>query len=341
MSDVRTFAERGFPYTVFPTGWFQVAWSGELAAGDVMPLRFFDTDLVLYRSAAGEPVMLDAICPHLGAHMGFNGMVEGSCLRCPYHHWRWAADGSLNAVPYSQRTPRASVRSWPVRDSAGIIFAWHDHEGAPPSWDPPIVAEDDDPRFHRPFPHGVHREPLRTHPQFAADNFPDLVHMQTVHEWIDIPVPDLIDLSGPVARNSVIGRIATPRGPVEFRSDGFAYGVGINVQRVTGAVNACTIGGFTPIDQTRSMGFASIWVEKSDPDEAQPHGFGAALIRANVKQLFGPDHDRPVFENARYLTRPTLVPEEMELHRAFRTWSRQFYAADPSLAGMTMDNAAG
>jgi hypothetical protein len=29
----------GFPYTGFPSGWFQIAWSAEIAEGAILPLR--------------------------------------------------------------------------------------------------------------------------------------------------------------------------------------------------------------------------------------------------------------------------------------------------------------
>lgn len=31
--------------------------------------------------------VLDAICPHLGANLGVNGVVRGNNLECPFHGW--------------------------------------------------------------------------------------------------------------------------------------------------------------------------------------------------------------------------------------------------------------
>ena len=36
-----------FPFSRYPNGWFQVAYSDELEKGAVLPLRYFDKDLVL------------------------------------------------------------------------------------------------------------------------------------------------------------------------------------------------------------------------------------------------------------------------------------------------------
>lgn len=326
-NDVLTFAERGFPYSTFPSGWFQVGWSGDLAAGGVVPLRFFGTDLVMFRTEEGQAVVLDGVCAHFGAHLGYGGSVDGDCIECPFHGWRWGRDGVLVEVPYSDRTPRVSIRSWPTREHSGIIFVWHDHLGSDPTWEPPVIAEEADPDYHDGFPDGAKAGVVYLHPQFAAENLPDMVHMKTVHKWLDVPEPEFLDLETPIARTSFLGRISTPRGPVEVHNEGIVCGLGFNIARITGMIASCTIGAFTPIDDRSSMCFVTVWVPKRSADEEAPTGLAAATIRANHEQLFGNDYDRPIFEHLRYRTRPLLMPEESE-HRRFRQWARQFYPAE-------------
>ena len=60
--------KREFPFPI-PNGWFSVSCSDELAAGDVKLLRYFGEDLVLFRGEDGVAHVLDAYCPHLGAHL--------------------------------------------------------------------------------------------------------------------------------------------------------------------------------------------------------------------------------------------------------------------------------
>ena len=76
-----------------PFGWYALEYSSELQAGDVIPLEYFGRDLVLFRTESGEPRVLDAFCPHLGAHLGHGGRVEGEGLRCPFHAWLWDGEG--------------------------------------------------------------------------------------------------------------------------------------------------------------------------------------------------------------------------------------------------------
>jgi phenylpropionate dioxygenase-like ring-hydroxylating dioxygenase large terminal subunit len=41
----------------------------------VEPRHYFGRELVLYRSASGEVSVVDAYCPHLGAHLGPGGPI--------------------------------------------------------------------------------------------------------------------------------------------------------------------------------------------------------------------------------------------------------------------------
>ena len=74
-----------FPLPRYPTGWFQVAWSDELEPGGVLPPQYFGKDLVLFRAASGAASVLNAHCPHMGAHLGHGGAVEGEGVACPFH----------------------------------------------------------------------------------------------------------------------------------------------------------------------------------------------------------------------------------------------------------------
>ena len=95
-----------FEIPPFPNGWFQVAYSDEVADGDVVPLQYFGKDLVLFRGQDGVPRVLDAFCPHLGAHLGYGGRVEDNCIRCPFHAWRFDGAGKCVDVPYANDEER-------------------------------------------------------------------------------------------------------------------------------------------------------------------------------------------------------------------------------------------
>jgi phenylpropionate dioxygenase-like ring-hydroxylating dioxygenase large terminal subunit len=130
----------GFPYKTYPTGWFQVGWSADFAKTEAKPLRYFGKDLVGYRGGSGSVHIMDAHCPHLGAHLGYGGTVVGEDIVCPFHGWRWDAAGQNVDIPYSAKIERARrLACWQVRESSGIVWLWHSADGQAPNWEPPAV----------------------------------------------------------------------------------------------------------------------------------------------------------------------------------------------------------
>ena len=130
----------GWPYTTFPTGWYQVESSVNLANGDVKTLHFFDRELVVYRTKRGVARAIDAFCPHLGAHIGYGGCVKGEILQCPWHGWEWDLDGKNVHIPFANRVhPRARLSEWAVREMDGLIIVWYDALGNDPSWEFPGI----------------------------------------------------------------------------------------------------------------------------------------------------------------------------------------------------------
>lgn len=110
----------------FPRGWFVIAFSEEVERGEVYPKRYFDEDVAVWRDEEGTVHVFDAYCPHLGAHLGHGGKVEGKCLRCPFHAWRFDGEGRCDAIPYAKRIPpKARVGSWPVEERNGLVMVWY------------------------------------------------------------------------------------------------------------------------------------------------------------------------------------------------------------------------
>ena len=140
---------RRFPFPVPERLVHRVPEADDLAAGEVRALHYFGRDLVLYRTRVGAPRVLDAHCPHLGAHLAVGGKVEGECLRCPFHGWRSTASPARASRSPTRRATRipskAHARSYPTIERNQMIWAWHHAEGASPFYDVPEVDEFDDP----------------------------------------------------------------------------------------------------------------------------------------------------------------------------------------------------
>jgi 3-ketosteroid 9alpha-monooxygenase subunit A len=184
---VATTTEYGLGEFKFPRGWFMVARSGDVLLAPVA-LRMFGRELALYRGASGQPHLLDAYCPHMQAHFAADqtsdaasSRIEGEAIRCPYHAWRFGADGVCDNIPYfgGPIPVSAKVRSYPVEERFGCIFAWHDPEEMAPDYDLPPLPEWDDASWVR-----CEFDDLGTiavHPQEILDNLVDTRHFGPIH----------------------------------------------------------------------------------------------------------------------------------------------------------------
>lgn len=114
--------------------WFVVALSSEIEGGALHPAQLFDQRLVVYRAASGAPVVLGAVCPHMGADLAL-GDVVGDDVRCTFHHFCFGPDGRGTSVPSGERVPPAAhVPSYPAVERWGMIWAFNGPvaEGEPP-----------------------------------------------------------------------------------------------------------------------------------------------------------------------------------------------------------------
>lgn len=178
----------------FPRGWFMIATSDDINDHKPQAVRFFGRDFALYRGrATGRVVLLDAYCPHMKTHLaadndtsyviidGGGTNIEGDSIRCPYHAWRFGPDGKCDDIPYHEGPiPKsACIKSWPVAESLGAIWIWHDPENGEPEWDHPSLPQWDDKAWIQPTYDklGV----LEQHPQEVIDNICDYGHLSPIH----------------------------------------------------------------------------------------------------------------------------------------------------------------
>ena len=138
----------------FLYGWFRVAYSDELTSEKVIPLRYFERDLVLWRTLDGQLQIFDAYYPHLKAHLGYGGKATATGLQCPFHGWCFAHEGKCDRILYSSKIPpQARINSWTVVETNGIILMYyHPNERSQhrlPNWTIPELLEYTDPDWIR------------------------------------------------------------------------------------------------------------------------------------------------------------------------------------------------
>jgi nitrite reductase/ring-hydroxylating ferredoxin subunit len=325
MSSLEPGAVRRFPFPI-PDGWFAVAFADEIARGQAKPIHYFGLELVLFRGEDGTARVFDAHCPHLGAHLGIGGRVEGEGLRCPFHGWRYDGSGRCVEVPYARKIPpKARVRAWPVVEKNGLIAVWRHARGEPPSWPAPDVPDYGSAEWTPP----ERREWIvRSCAQELAENSVDAAHFRFVHKTNTVPVTETAEIRGHVLRVVSHNVVATPRGEQRGRIEIEAHGLGVGFTRFSGIADLLVVPCGTPIDEERTHMRLQFSVRKLQDSDAT-RGVGKAFI-AEIERQFA--QDIPIWENKAHLPQPLLVEGEAPL-ALLRRWARQFYGeAQPAEA---------
>lgn len=311
-----------FPFPAAPAGWFHVADSDDVQPGRVVPLQYFGRDLVCYRGHDGDIRVFDAFCPHLGAHIGYGGEVDDDQLVCPFHGWKFAPDGRNTEIPYSSRPSRkARLASWPVTEANGGVYAWFDPDGAPPSWDVPHLPECTADGY---LLHIGDRWRMRTHVQEVMENTVDAAHFRFVHRTAGFGATDVLE-DGPMLRATAAVTFVTPRGDVDGAVISELWGLGIDVVRPQGIVDAAAVFWATPVDDEIIEAGYTFFVPK-DPDGDGMTSVAQGLVADFHQQA---TQDMPIWEHKAYQQTPALAPDDGPIMR-YRRWARQFYGAGGS-----------
>jgi 3-ketosteroid 9alpha-monooxygenase subunit A len=305
-----------YPFPPYPNGWFRVACANEIAPKEVKPLRFFGRDLVLFRTEDGRASVLDAHCPHLGAHLGIGGRVEGGGLRCPFHAWMWGADGTCLDVPYAKRIPAAArIRSWPVIEKNGLVLLHYHAEQKPPDYQvpdlPQLESDDWTPLI-------VKNWVVRARWLDMNENCVDQAHFRYVHGTLSMP-RTTAEIDGPVLRTESRMLQKSPQGDVEGCLVTRDHGPGFQTVELTGILDSLMMNTCTPIDEEHTdVSFSYTVRAAGDPGKER---LAQALVRDLVQQF---ENDRPIWENKAYWERPRLCDGDGPLG-VYRKWMRQFF----------------
>jgi nitrite reductase/ring-hydroxylating ferredoxin subunit len=290
----------------FPESWYHLAMSVELPAGGVLARRVCGRDVVAFRTESGALGVLDAHCPHLGAHLAHGGRVVGEALRCPFHALHWDPDGRCAGADDGPLPGmRARARSWPVRELHGALLVWYGAGGRPPGWEIPDPGMDGWSE--------VRSETLRFpgHVLEVAENGVDRRHFMAVHGYTDVSEFE-VSVDGPVMRSAFGFR----KEGLSQRFDTLVYGLGyaltdLRIEKLgvharvillSNQVDAGTVD-FT-VCVTVEGGLA--WIDR----------FLAAIVDDVRKDL-------PIWAHKRRLERPALVPGDGPI-ATYRAFARQF-----------------
>src|SRR5687768_12348800 len=112
--------------------WQAIYRAEDLLAGHAKPIQVMSEEFTLYRGDGGEPHLVAFRCAHRGTQLS-TGWVEGDCIRCCYHGWKYDQTGQCVEMPAEDPSfpPKVQIASYPVREYLGTLWAYLG-EGEPP-----------------------------------------------------------------------------------------------------------------------------------------------------------------------------------------------------------------
>ena len=165
--------------------WFSPLRSSDVVAGKITNFTFMGNDLIAFRDASGAAVVLDAQCPHFGAHRGVGGTIVDGCVRCPFHGLHFDNQGQCvkgDFVADPRVLKHIKSPPWTAHEIASSIFIWHGVDRTRPArplrflepgffdgWSTPVT--------------NAGRPLAPTNVFFPTENIIDIQHFYAVHNW--------------------------------------------------------------------------------------------------------------------------------------------------------------
>lgn len=179
---------QGFARGFLTDIWYFAALSSNLKPGRPARHMILGEPVLLGRSPGGAVFALRDICPHRAAPLSagrFAREADGAeTIECPYHGWRFGADGGCAAIPSLAEgqdfdPSRLRVRRYPVAESQGMVFVWmaSDPRGGEPDRPPPMF-----PGVAGGRPKVVDRQDFDAHIDHAVVGLMDPAHGPFVHQ---------------------------------------------------------------------------------------------------------------------------------------------------------------
>ncbi|MCB1687631.1 MAG: aromatic ring-hydroxylating dioxygenase subunit alpha [Halioglobus sp.] len=315
-----------------PFGWFCIGYSDELAVGEVRNIHYFGRDMVLFRTESGKVGLTDPACPHLGAHLGHGGTVQGESIRCPFHHWQYDTQGVVTDIPYANKIPpkvagKACLKTYPTCEKNEVIWAWYHPEDAAPDHEVIELEESSNPEWV---------EQIRflwtfdSCPQEIAENGVDVAHFKYVHKMEAVPQGDTT-YEGHIRRSRVSGprKVTDESGEeviVTSTINVVQNGAGQKWVRSSGLVDYLLHTLVTPVNEH------TVEVRFAYTHQRYPQGsFQDEAIKATIAYTNGQtglEGDIPIWHNKFHLRNPILCDGDGPVMR-FRKYFSQFYVNGP------------
>lgn len=311
--------------------------SSELARGALVSRKFAGKEVVVFRTLSGQAAVADAYCPHMGAHFGFGGSVEGETIKCPFHYFCFDTSGNCTKTGYDTKPPaKAVLKMYTIREVNGFIVIWHHTRNEEPQWE---VPETDNSEWSEVLTADYD---LSSHPQETTENSVDIGHFAIVHKYFDVEeLKDLHTDGAYLNAHYSFSRSGGIVGSEKIRANIniHVYGLGYSFVEVDIPQYKLQTRQYvfpTPVEDGKIILKIGMSVKKvKKPSDVNP--FLALLPRKMVDRIIlknafkGYCHDVSqdfdVWQNKVYIDNPAIAKGDGPIGR-YRQWARQFYSLE-------------
>lgn len=359
--------------------WFSPLRSSDVVPGKITNFEFMGNKLIAFRDSAGKVVVLDAQCPHFGAHRGIGGKIVDDCVRCPFHGLHFDSHGQCvkgDFVKDAKHLRHVRSAPWTVHELAASIFIWHGSDRTRPDrplrftepgffdgWSPPVT--------------NAGRRLAPTNVFFPTENIIDIQHFYAVHYWkvnrIDRhPAEDasgafsaimhMTWVGGAQSRNPIIRKLGRAySSDFEFDIAVLGPGIALSLARLgpaQGDLEIMNIILITPVNATDCQIRVVASLKYRDPAKVgrlgrltrRLFGFGLEEVLSRVFLAIATkdfDGDQMIWQNRQFLSNPKPLPDDGPII-AYRRWCERFWPPDyladavpDSLPEPELESAAG
>lgn len=114
--------------------WHPIFISKDLPVGWAKPVRIMNEDFTLFRGESGKAYLTEPRCPHRLTRLHI-GWVDKETISCRFHGWKFEGEtGQCVAQPLEEHPfcQSLKLRTYPVQEYLGLIFAYVGEDEAPP-----------------------------------------------------------------------------------------------------------------------------------------------------------------------------------------------------------------
>jgi 3-ketosteroid 9alpha-monooxygenase subunit A len=306
----------------YPEGWFIVCFSNELGLSEIKRLQYFGKELVAFRDEHGSPHVLDAYCPHLGAHLGAGGVIDGGTVRCPFHGWRFDGTGICVEIPGVKVIPlNAKLYSWPVLEVNDLIFIYYGRFHKQPFYEIPRIIDYGKNGWLR--WQGRTTRRIQAYAGDIVENMADISHFKQVH-FTELNVAStVLTFNSHIAELITTGKAHPPAvkisQTISYKST--YYGPSYEITEYAGEIGNYILVAHTPVDEDwidlRYAMFSPYLESEERTNE---------YIQEITKSLsLGLETDIKIWESKMYRENPLLCETDIFIPK-IRRWYQQFYS---------------